>query len=87
MIKILLIASLGMITTLGAVSGAYADNPSVPSWSPYAIMDYDAAPPSASSRMEAHLAAQVDRDPASNTTVPNTNVPTWMPYAILPMGR
>jgi hypothetical protein len=87
MTKISLIAALGIITTLGAVSGAYADNPSVPSWSPYAIMDYDATLPSGSFRMEAHLAAQVDRDYASDTTVPNTNVPTWTPYAILPMGR
>jgi hypothetical protein len=88
MTKIFLIASLGMITTLGVVSGAYADNPSVPSWSPYAIMDYDATPPSGSSRMEAHLsAAQVDRDHAADTTVPNTNVPPWTPYTILPMGR
>ena len=87
MTKIFLIASLGMITTLVAVSGAYADNPSVPSWSPYAILDYDATPSSGSSRREAHLAAQVDRGHAGDTTVPNTNVPTWTPYAILPMGR
>jgi hypothetical protein len=86
MIKMLLIAPMGMIAILGAASGAYADNPSVPSWSPYAIMDYGAAPPSASSQMVAHLAAHVDRGNASSTTVPNTNVPTWTPYTIVPMG-
>jgi hypothetical protein len=86
MTKMLLIASMGMTAALGAVSGAYADNPSVPSWSPYAIMGYGAAPPAASSRMETHRAAQVDRGHANDATAPNTNVPSWTPYAIMPMG-
>jgi hypothetical protein len=86
MAKMLVFASIGMIATLTAISGAYADNPSVPSWSPYAIMGYDAAPPAASSRMETFRAAQVDRRNATDATVPNTNVPNWTPYAIMPMG-
>jgi hypothetical protein len=84
--NMLLIGSMGLFAAIGAASGALADNPTVPSWSPYAIMGYDVTPPAAYSRMETHRAAAVDHGYANDTKIPNANVPSWTPYAIIPAG-
>lgn len=49
--KILMLGTAAIVVTLGGVK-ANADNPHVPSWSPYAIMGDDAAPPAAPGAME-----------------------------------
>jgi hypothetical protein len=84
MSKKLVIGTLGMLVALGAATGvAHATNPNVPSFSPYAIMAYDApsAPPAltpAPERRAAYL---------ETVSAPNGNVPSFSPYAIMPQGR
>jgi hypothetical protein len=83
--KVLLI---GTVAALGAVAGAaYAANPNVPSYSPYALMD---VAPSAMPAfgMGENRAAYVDVGygaAAANPT--NTNVPSYSPYAIMPQAQ
>lgn len=40
----LLAAAAGLSLSVGAIGAAGAANPNVPSWSPYAVMGYAAAP-------------------------------------------
>jgi hypothetical protein len=89
MSKKLVIGTLGMLVALGAATeAAYATNPNVPSFSPYAIMAYDApsTPPALMSAPE-RRAAYLETVSAPNGTVPNGNVPSFSPYAIMPQGR
>jgi hypothetical protein len=91
MTKKLLIGTVGMCVALGAVSNAaYANNPNVPSFSPYAIMAYDvpSAPPAMEpikrERRAAYENAGYTNDPVA---APNTNVPSFSPYVLVPQGR
>ena len=75
----------GLLLSFGAVSAANAENPNVPSYSPYAIMAYDASPMPTAPMVE-HRAA----DPSGGygaSTLPNGNVPSYSPYAIMPQGK
>jgi hypothetical protein len=91
MSKKLLIGTVGMCVALGAGANvAYANNPNVPSFSPYAIMAYDvpAAPPAMEPIRREHRAAYQDAA-LSNDAVPaaNANVPSFSPYVLVPQGR
>jgi hypothetical protein len=85
--RMLALGTVGLSLALGTVA-ARADNPNVPSFSPYAIMAYNpsatsALPPLAPARTE-HRAAATEAAPPS---VPNSNVPSFSPYVLAPQGQ
>jgi hypothetical protein len=84
----LLVAGTATGLFLALAGAAYAANPNVPSFSPYAIMAYDAAPaPQAMAPLGEHRAASIDTYGAAPVSAPNTNVPSFSPYAIVPQGH
>jgi hypothetical protein len=84
--KILVIGTAALSLALGA-SAALADNPNVPSWSPYQLVPVSASSPviySMSQRTYETRAATIESPSAA---VPNGNVPSWSPYALVPEGH
>lgn len=79
MFKVILLVSLPVAIIIG-VGNAFADNPNVPSWSPYALMTIDVPPLHASAGMAEHRAA-------SGQSAPNDNAPTWSPYTMTPQAQ
>jgi hypothetical protein len=85
--RLLALGTIGIYFALGTLA-ARADNPNVPSFSPYAIMAYNPAAQSAPVSMEPvrfeHRSAAVESAPPP---VLNGNVPSFSPYAIVPQGQ
>lgn len=74
------------LAALGVSAGAaLADNPNVPSWSPYALVAAGATTPPAS-YVNAGGGATETRA-AFVDVVPNADVPSWSPYALTPEGK
>ena len=80
--KMMLLTSTAI--ALSVAGAAYAANPNVPSYSPYALMDVVASGPVLA--MGENRAAFVDTGYAAASPA-NTNVPSYSPYAIAPQGR
>jgi hypothetical protein len=87
----LMAGTAGLLLAFGAAGAANATNPNVPTWSPYAIMAYDAAPaPQAtgySGTTESRAAYLDGAYHANSPATPNSNVPTWSAYSIMPQGQ
>ena len=81
--KMMLLTSTAI--ALSVAGAAYAANPNVPSYSPYALMDVAPSGPPALAMGE-NRAAFVDTGYAAASPA-NTNVPSYSPYAIAPQGR
>lgn len=63
--KILMFATAAFVVNVGGIE-AKAGNPNVPSWSPYAMMGYDPAPPAIGARrMSEGRAANTNLSPAA----------------------
>ena len=77
----LAIGTAALSLALGA-SAACADNPNVPSWSPYALVPANASPPS--TYPHETRAAIIE---SSSATVPNGIAPAWSPYALAPQAH
>ena len=82
--KMLAVGTLALSVALGA-GAAYADNPNVPSWSPYALMQV--SQPAARSLFAAPSFGMTETRAAAVDTVPNANVPSWSAYSIMPQAR
>jgi hypothetical protein len=82
--KILAIGTLALTVALGA-GAAYADNPNVPSWSPYSLVQV--SQPAAPSMFANPNFGMTETRAAYVDTGPNTNVPSWSAYSIMPQGR
>jgi hypothetical protein len=85
--RMIALGTVGISLALGTLA-ARADNPNVPSYSPYAIMAYNpsatsALPPMAPARIE-HRAAATEAAPPP---VLNGNVPSYSPYVLVPQGQ
>jgi hypothetical protein len=89
MSRIVLIGTLGTFLALGAlVDSAFAANPNVPSYSPYAIMAFDVAPapqPMAPARRERRAAHLEDSNNAfvSQPAANGWSGPGYSPYATM----
>ena len=82
MFKMLTLASAAVVFSAAA---AFADNPNVPTWSPYTLVPAGA---SAQPAAPVHLSpTMAETRAASVDIVPNANVPSWSPYALAPEGR
>ena len=86
----LVIGSLALSLALGA-GAAYADNPNVAGWSPYALMAFGAPQPSAPAigrpLYETRAAVVEGAGNALVVAGANSNVPGWSPYAIMPQAQ
>ena len=83
--NVLMCGTAGLLLTFGAVGVANAENPNVPSYSPYAIMAYDASPAPMVPVVEHRTAYEGGGYGDSN--LPNGNVPSYSPYALVPPGK
>jgi hypothetical protein len=79
MFKVILLVSVPVAIIIG-IGNAFADNPNVPSWSPYALMPIDVPPVHARSGMAENRASSVQ-------AAPNANAPTWSPYTVTPQAQ
>ena len=76
MFKVILLVSVPVAIIIG-IGNAFADNPNVPSWSPYALMTIDVPPVHSS-------AAIAERRAGSIQAAPNAAAPSWSPYTMTP---
>jgi hypothetical protein len=83
--NLMMIGTAGLLISLGGTA-AFAENPNVPGFSPYAIMAYDASPAPPVTPLVERRSADVGGG-YSDSTVPNGNVPSFSPYAIMPQGH
>jgi hypothetical protein len=84
----LILAGMATGLLLSLAGAAQAENPNVPSYSPYALIGPDdsawAAPPAMAPAMREHRASFVDNGPVNAA---NGNVPSYSPYAIMPQAQ
>jgi len=79
--KIYVLGTAAAALAFGAFdSAAYADNPNVPSWSPYALA---AVPPTTATMGETRAAFVEPGIGAQAPNASNPNVPSWSPYTLL----
>jgi hypothetical protein len=84
--KLLVIGTAVLSLALGA-SAALADNPNVPTWSPYALVPVGASSPVIYSMSQPTYEARAATIESPGAAVPNGNVPCWSPYALVPQGH
>ena len=83
--RLMLTGAAGLLLTLGAIGAANAENPNVPSFSPYAIMAYDSGPAPTAAPVE-HRSAAVAAA-YGDAALPNGNVPSFSPYVLVPEAK
>jgi hypothetical protein len=80
MLKVIMLVSVPVAIAI-TIGNAFADNPNVPTWSPYTLMAIDGPPP-----IHAYSGMAENRAAAVQVT-PNVNAPTWSPYTMTPQGQ
>jgi hypothetical protein len=68
--RLSMLGTAAIFVALG-VTQAYADNPNVPFWSPYAIMGHDYSTPTPTASAPTNVAAPLTEGRAADTNSPN----------------